>query len=56
MTRRVVEWWSKSIDHENLQVVMVFEEGKGKQDIKKEIPFSKSHFVLYCSNGEYQIK
>ncbi|MED4373983.1 hypothetical protein P9216_24000 [Bacillus licheniformis] len=47
MTRRVVQWSATNYDREELQVIQVFEEGISKQDVKREVPFSRWHGVLY---------
>ncbi|MEC1552564.1 hypothetical protein P9D28_09005 [Bacillus haynesii] len=47
MTRRVVQWSAIDSDREKLQVITVFEEGISKQDVKREVPFSRWHGVLY---------
>lgn len=47
MTRRVVQWSATNYDQEELQVIQVFEEGLSKQDVKREVPFSRWHGVLY---------
>ncbi|MER1249782.1 hypothetical protein NQS42_18330 [Bacillus sp. C10(2022)] len=41
MTRRVVQWSATNYDLEELQVIQVFEEGINKQDVKREVPFSR---------------
>lgn len=56
MTRRVVETSAVSLDREKLQVLVVYEEGISKQDIRKENPYSKKHGVLYKSSGAYEFK
>lgn len=56
MARRVVETKAVSLDRELLQIIVVFEEGVKKQDIRKENPYSKRHGVLYKSYGAYEFK
>lgn len=58
MARRVVQWEATNYDREELQVITVFEEGITKQAVKQEIPFSRSHGVLYQSQGgnHYEFK
>ncbi|MBS4191773.1 hypothetical protein KHA94_16405 [Bacillus sp. FJAT-49705] len=56
MTRRVVETNGISLDRERLQVIVIYEEGISKQDIRKENPFSKKHSVLYNASGAYEFK
>ncbi|WP_102274066.1 MULTISPECIES: hypothetical protein [Cytobacillus] len=56
MARRVVETNAASLDRELLQVIVIYEEGVSKQDIRKENPYSKKHGVLYQAAGAYEFK
>lgn len=56
MARRVVETNAVSFDREKLQVLVIYEEGVSKQDIRKENPYSKKHGVLYKASGAYEFK
>lgn len=56
MARRIVETNAVSLDREMLRVLVVYEEGVKKQDIRKENPYSKKHSVLYPAAGGYEIK
>lgn len=57
MTRRVVETSAASFDRELLQVIVIYEEGTRKQDIRKENRLSKRHGVLYKKvSGAYEFK
>jgi hypothetical protein len=56
MARRIVETNAVSLDREKLQVLVVYEEGAKKQDIRKENPYSKRHAVLYPAAGGYEFK
>jgi hypothetical protein len=47
MARRVVETKAASIDRELLQVIVVYEEGLKKSDIRQESRLTKRHGVLY---------
>lgn len=47
MTRRVIQWSAIDSDRKRLQVITIFEEGLNKQDVKREVPFSRWHSVLY---------
>ncbi|MEH7521988.1 hypothetical protein V7149_01695 [Bacillus sp. JJ1503] len=47
MARRVVEANGVSLDRELLQVLVIYEEGVSKQDIRKESRLTKKHAVLY---------
>lgn len=57
MPRRVVETNAVNFDQDKLQVLVVYEEGKSKEEIRKENPYCKKHAVLYQSvAGEYVFK
>lgn len=56
MARRVVETNAVSFDREQLKVLVVYEEGISKQEIRKENPYSKKHAVLYKASGAYEFK
>jgi hypothetical protein len=54
--RRVVETNAVNFDQEKLQVLIVYEEGKSKEEIRKENPYCKKHGVLYKASGTYEFK
>lgn len=56
MARRVVVTKAVSLDCEVLQVLTVYEEGLGKQEVRKENPYSKQHGVLYPRGKRYEYK
>lgn len=56
MPRRVVETRAKSIDHEPLVIITVFEEGIKKEQTKKENFYSKRHYVLVPNGKGYDFK
>ncbi|MGG0718710.1 hypothetical protein ABE096_14095 [Robertmurraya massiliosenegalensis] len=56
MARRVVETKAISFDQEKLQILVVYEEGKTKEEIRKENPYCKKHGVLYKASGAYEFK
>lgn len=56
MARRVVETKGISLDREPLQVLIVYEEGAKKQEIRKVDRLSKRHGVLYKSAAGYEFK
>lgn len=57
MSRRVVSHRGKSIDHEELSVLICYEEGYSKQDIKKDNPiYTLSHEVLVQYGNVYEFK
>lgn len=56
MARRVVETNAVNFDQEKLQVLIVYEEGKSKEEIRKENPYCKKHGVLYKASGAYEFK
>lgn len=57
MARRVVETNAVSLDRELLQVLVIYEEGVSKQDIRKESLLTKKHAVLYKKTAvEYEFK
>lgn len=56
ITRRVLEQTRVSVDHENLVVLTVFENGVNKEQVKKTNEYSKRHYVLVDYNGEFSWK
>lgn len=56
MARRMVETNAVSLDREILQVIVIYEEGLKKKDIRKENPYSKKHHVLFTSGNGYEFK
>jgi hypothetical protein len=57
MARRVVETKAASIDRELLQVIVVYEEGVKKSDIRQESRLTKRHGVLIQRlAGGYEFK
>lgn len=56
VARRVVVTKAVSLDREVLQVLTVYEEGLGKQEVRKENPYSKKHGVLYPRGKSYEYK
>ncbi|MEK4922002.1 hypothetical protein MKX78_08810 [Cytobacillus sp. FSL R5-0569] len=56
MARRIVETNAVSLDREKLQVVVIYEEGILKQQIRNENPYSKRHGVIFHSAGAYELK
>lgn len=56
MARRVVETKAKSVDHEHLVRIIVYEEGIKKEQTKKENFFSKRHYVLVPNGKGYDFK
>lgn len=57
VARRIVETNAVSLDREKLQVLVIYEEGVKKEEIRKENPYSKKHKVLYQQvAGGYEFK
>ncbi|CAN7412325.1 hypothetical protein [Peribacillus frigoritolerans] len=56
MTRRVATFKARSIDKEELMVMICYEEGIGKSEVKKDNPFTKRHSVLIKRNNIFEFK
>ena len=56
MSRRIVSHKARSVDREELAVLICYEEGHSKQDIKKELPYSLDHEVLIQYGNVYEFK
>lgn len=57
VARRVVETNATSLERELLQVIVIYEEGARKQDIRKANRLTKRHGVLYKkASGTYEFK
>ncbi|MEC1714726.1 hypothetical protein [Schinkia azotoformans] len=56
MARRVVETKAVSLDREVLRVVVIYEEGIKKSEIRDENPYTKRHHVLYQAGAGYEFK
>ena len=56
MPRRVVETKAKSIDHEPLLRIVVYEEGINKERAKQDSRLCKRHHVLIPSGKGYEFK
>jgi hypothetical protein len=54
--RRITEHKKRSFDGEELQILIVWEEGYNKEQIKKELPYSKKHDVLISSGQLYDFR
>ena len=55
-TRRVTTYSGRSVDNEKLTIISVFEPGINKQQVKKDIRYTKRHQVLVSSGDSYRYK
>ncbi|MGE7650513.1 hypothetical protein ACQKM1_22460 [Peribacillus frigoritolerans] len=56
MPRRVATYKARSIDKEELMVMICYEEGIGKSEVKKDNPFTKQHSVLIKRGSIFEFK
>ena len=56
MTRRVTTHSGMTLDNEVLTVVTVWEENIGKQEIRKQLPYSKTYELLVKNGNQFEFK
>ena len=56
MPRRVATYKARTIDKEELMVLICYEEGICKAEVKKDVPYTKRHSVLIKRDSFFEFK